>query len=67
MYAPQMTLSMLTAMSLARSGSHTANQVTLLHVGSWIAQFYGHGAHEKRAPALLDNLLGGVYLHVKWG
>jgi len=24
---------------------------------SWIAQFIGHGVFEKRAPALLDNLL----------
>jgi uncharacterized membrane protein YGL010W len=23
---------------------------------AWILQFYGHGVHEKRAPALLDNL-----------
>ena len=27
-----------------------------LHVASWLAQFYGHGVHERRAPALLDNL-----------
>lgn len=27
-----------------------------LNVLSWIAQFYGHGVHERRAPALLDNL-----------
>ncbi|WFD33342.1 RING-type E3 ubiquitin transferase [Malassezia cuniculi] len=33
-----------------------------LHVFSWIAQFYGHGVHEGRAPALLDNLLGAVVL-----
>ena len=30
-----------------------------IHVGCWLAQFYGHGVHEGRAPALLDNLLGG--------
>lgn len=29
---------------------------------SWVAQFYGHGIHEGRAPALLDNLLGAVVL-----
>jgi len=38
------------------------NQAVLLHVGSWIAQFLGHGLAEKRAPALLDNLLGAVVL-----
>ena len=29
---------------------------------SWLLQFYGHGVHEGRAPALLDNLLGAVVL-----
>lgn len=33
-----------------------------LHVLSWLAQFYGHGVHEKRAPALLDNLLQAIVL-----
>ncbi|SJX65676.1 uncharacterized protein SRS1_25002 [Sporisorium reilianum f. sp. reilianum] len=28
----------------------------------WISQFYGHGVYERRAPALLDNLLGAVVL-----
>lgn len=27
---------------------------------SWVAQFLGHGLAEKRAPALLNNLLGGT-------
>lgn len=27
-----------------------------IHIFSWFAQFYGHGIHEKRAPALFDNL-----------
>ena len=41
-------------------GDHTYSMMywmTVLHVFSWIAQFYGHGVHEKRAPALLTNLL----------
>ena len=25
-----------------------------VHILSWIAQFYGHGVHEKRKPALFD-------------
>ncbi|TQS31796.1 hypothetical protein Golomagni_07912, partial [Golovinomyces magnicellulatus] len=33
-----------------------------VHVVSWIAQFIGHGAFEKRAPALLDNLIQAVFL-----
>ncbi|KAL9179024.1 hypothetical protein ACHAXT_000066 [Thalassiosira profunda] len=28
-----------------------------LHGIAWLAQFYGHGVHEKRAPALASNLL----------
>jgi len=32
-----------------------------VHVFCWLAQFYGHGVHEGRAPALLDNLLGGEH------
>jgi len=28
----------------------------ILHVFSWIMQFLGHGAFEKRKPALLDNI-----------
>ena len=27
-----------------------------IHIFSWLAQFYGHGVHEKRAPALFDSL-----------
>lgn len=34
----------------------------MVHVASWLAQFYGHGVHEKRAPALLDNLLQALVL-----
>lgn len=33
-----------------------------IHVVCWIAQFYGHGAHEGRAPALLDNLLQAIFM-----
>ena len=29
----------------------------VLHISSWIGQFVGHGIFEKRAPALVDNLL----------
>ena len=31
-----------------------------VHVLCWIAQFLGHGLAEGRAPALLDNLVGGA-------
>lgn len=29
---------------------------------SWIMQFVGHGVFEKRAPALLDNLVQALFL-----
>ncbi|KAK6461731.1 membrane protein [Scheffersomyces coipomensis] len=38
------------------------NYAIVAHVGSWLAQFYGHGVHEKRAPALIDNLLQALVL-----
>ncbi|WFD17867.1 hypothetical protein MCAP1_000076 [Malassezia caprae] len=41
---------------------HAAKYAGVLFVVSWILQFYGHGVHEGRAPALLDNLLGALVL-----
>lgn len=41
-------------------GSNAIRAAVGVHVFSWIAQFYGHGAHEGRAPALLDNLFDAV-------
>lgn len=32
------------------------------HVGSWIAQFIGHGKFEGRKPALVDNLFQAFFL-----
>ncbi|MCJ1397357.1 hypothetical protein MMC11_000550 [Xylographa trunciseda] len=41
----------------------TANYVAVaLHIGSWIAQFIGHGVFEGRKPALLDNLVQAILL-----
>lgn len=58
LYAPQMILSVLTATAFAQKPGGI-NQAALLHAASWVAQFLGHGLAEKRAPALLDNLVGG--------
>lgn len=33
-----------------------------LNVFSWVAQFVGHGVFERRAPALLDNLVQALFL-----
>jgi 2-hydroxy fatty acid dioxygenase len=35
---------------------------TVVHILCWIAQFYGHGVYEGRAPALLDNLFGAIVM-----
>ncbi|KAI9722609.1 MAG: hypothetical protein M1812_001540 [Candelaria pacifica] len=41
----------------------TANYWAMgLHIGSWLAQFIGHGMFEGRAPALLDNLVQAFIL-----
>ncbi|KAI9651037.1 hypothetical protein NHQ30_001074 [Ciborinia camelliae] len=49
---------------LATSSNVTlANQVAgAVFVVSWIMQFIGHGSFEKRAPALLDNLVQALVL-----
>ena len=55
-----MVLSLLTATSFA----HKQNALAVagsVQAFSWIAQFLGHGLAEHRAPALLDNLLGGAF------
>ena len=61
LYAPQMIIIVLTATAFGQDPSHTP-AIIAIHVLCWIAQFVGHGLAEKRAPALLDNLLGGKTL-----
>ncbi|KAF5388363.1 hypothetical protein D9615_000130 [Tricholomella constricta] len=61
LYMPQMVLSLLTATAYSKGAGHIS-KAALLHGVSWIAQFLGHGLAEKRAPALLDNLVGAVVL-----
>jgi len=61
LYTPQMVLSALSATSFAHRSDGMTTAVAL-HIFSWIAQFFGHGVAEKRAPALLDNLVGAIFL-----
>ena len=35
---------------------------TAVKVFCWVMQFYGHGVHEGRSPALLDNLFQAVVI-----
>jgi uncharacterized membrane protein YGL010W len=53
-----MAATVLTATAFSYKPGY-ATQAALLHAFSWIAQFIGHGVAEGRAPALLDNLIGG--------
>jgi uncharacterized membrane protein YGL010W len=70
LYAPILTFEAIVANQLAALASqqHSASFTNImpicvgLHVLSWIAQFYGHGVHEKRSPALVDNLVQALYL-----
>ncbi|KAF9520725.1 hypothetical protein BS47DRAFT_400650 [Hydnum rufescens UP504] len=62
LFFPQIFLTVLTATAFAR---HNPSQLSIslaLHVLSWIAQFVSHTVAEKRAPALLDNILGATVL-----
>jgi len=61
LYVPQFALSILTATAFSYRSDAMAKAGTL-HAVSWVAQFLGHGLAEKRAPALVDNLLGAVVL-----
>ncbi|KAG8860222.1 hypothetical protein FRB91_004306 [Serendipita sp. 411] len=60
-YLPQFLLSL----GLANSFAHRPDGMllgTAVHIISWVMQFIGHGAFEGRAPALLDNIAGALFL-----
>lgn len=63
-YLPQMILSSLTSTSFAHTRPNAMGLAGYLHGFGWIAQFIGHGVAEKRAPALLDNLIGGMCVRI---
>jgi uncharacterized membrane protein YGL010W len=51
------------AKHLTTEYSAISNQIAIgIFVVSWILQFVGHGVFEKRAPALLDNLIQALVL-----
>ena len=53
LYAPVLTAYYWIAVNLL---SNYQSLSMYLFVGSWVAQFIGHGVFEKRAPALVTNL-----------
>jgi uncharacterized membrane protein YGL010W len=53
----------LTSLSIAGSFVHRPHAMlyaTAVHLAAWSMQFVGHGKFEKRAPAFLDNIVGGM-------
>ncbi|KCV70018.1 hypothetical protein H696_03485 [Fonticula alba] len=64
LYIPQMCLLLYSAYVFAHSPSvaHPHWVAFGVHVVSWIAQFWGHGKHEGRKPALLDNLFQSLVM-----
>jgi 2-hydroxy fatty acid dioxygenase len=59
LYAPQLALMVLSATAFSYYQHHPYTKAGIIHGIAWVAQFLGHGFAEKRAPTLLDNLLGG--------
>lgn len=46
----------------AQDSEATLKGAIAVHIACWILQFIGHGAFEKRAPALVDNLIQAIFL-----
>lgn len=63
LYTPQMILFVLTSVNASKTADNF-KIAAAVNVFSWIMQFIGHGVAEKRAPALLDNLVGGTLLTI---
>lgn len=57
-HLPVAALTLLTATAYAQHPD-SLKVAAGVNIFAWLAQFYGHGIHERRAPAVLDNLLGG--------
>jgi len=53
-----MVATVLTSTAFSYKPGYTT-QAAVLHALCWVAQFIGHGVAEGRAPALVDNLIGG--------
>ncbi|KAI0688569.1 hypothetical protein BC835DRAFT_305912 [Cytidiella melzeri] len=60
-YVPTAVISLLTARAFVER-PNALMEAAIVHAVCWIAQFIGHGVAEKRAPALLDNIVGAVVL-----
>ncbi|KAF8511170.1 DUF962-domain-containing protein [Gautieria morchelliformis] len=61
LFLPAFSTMLLSADPIAATAYGT-KLAAWLQALSWVAQFAGHGLAEKRAPALLDNILGAFVL-----
>jgi len=61
-YLPHALITLLSATAVGREGGVGLQLAFGLWIACWLMQFTGHGVFERRAPALLDNVLGAVVL-----
>ncbi|KAJ3031494.1 UNVERIFIED_CONTAM: hypothetical protein HDU68_003434 [Siphonaria sp. JEL0065] len=61
-YAAFYTSNIFVLQGKALTGIQPVHFALGLHIVAWLIQFVGHGVFEKRAPALLDNLLQELQL-----
>ncbi|KAJ2160616.1 hypothetical protein GGF46_002109 [Coemansia sp. RSA 552] len=60
--APVLYIFLVTSQQYALSSAGSMQVMLGAWVLSWVAQFIGHGVFEKRAPALLDNLVQALVM-----
>jgi len=61
--APYVVAQSLVGTYLVERFGNDANKIAgIVQLFSWVCQFIGHGVYEKRAPALLDNLVQALFL-----
>ena len=64
MYSPLLLYMAYHATSFSKTFQDHNTLASIVHVGSWVLQFMGHGFAEKRSPALKDNLIQGMKFNV---
>ncbi|KAJ2781199.1 hypothetical protein H4R18_003018 [Coemansia javaensis] len=60
--APLLYAALASGQHVARAVPDAWHYTLALFVVAWIAQFVGHGVYERRAPALLDNLVQALVM-----
>ncbi|KAJ2558066.1 hypothetical protein EV175_000977 [Coemansia sp. RSA 1933] len=60
--APLLYSFLVTSQHYVLTSPDAVKVLSIVFVVAWVAQFVGHGVFEKRAPALLDNLLQALVM-----